>query len=119
MHLLKDSDHVIFMEDQRISHQGTPSEVQDSIPNFDAQSADEDNDGATADEEPQGTKCAAADAESEMDQEIHNLITSTGDTSLYWYYLKSIGWKYGLMGLFFAVSQTFFTVFNRESSSTL
>lgn len=104
------------MENQRISRQSSPTEVQDIIPDFEEQ-VGEDNGNDSAAAEPEEKTSPAADAESKLEEEMHDLVSSTGDSSLYWYYLKSIGWTYGLLGLFFAVGQTFFTVFDRKAHS--
>ncbi|KXH25492.1 ABC transporter, partial [Colletotrichum simmondsii] len=46
------------------------------------------------------------EAESELD-----LLRKAGDTTLYWYYLKSIGWWYGSAGAISLILDCFFRVF--------
>jgi ABC-type multidrug transport system ATPase subunit len=107
--LLTDADHVIVMDNRRISQQGPPSEVQGVVAS--QEQADVEENDAT-NEEPEENK-SVSDAESEMDQEMKDLICSTGDRSLYRYYLKSIGWKFSLIGIGFSIGENFFSTFDR------
>lgn len=107
--LLKDADHVVVMDNRQISQQGPPSEVLGAVPSEEQETIEETD---ATDEEPQEKK-SVSDAESEMDQEMKDLVCSTGDTSLYWYYLKSIGWKFSFIGIGFCIGEQFFGTFDR------
>lgn len=48
------------------------------------------------------------------DKDKGNLLQS-GDRKLYWYYFKSIGWKYATIYLFLEFSKTVLTTFSRKS----
>ncbi|KZL73903.1 ABC transporter [Colletotrichum tofieldiae] len=56
----------------------------------------------------QQTKLPIKDAEVDLEQ---NFLRKTGDIILYWYYLKSIGWLYGLAGVIFLVLDCFVRFF--------
>lgn len=102
------------MDQCRIARQGPYATVADQEPLL-AQSR---NAGAAGDDKPTVEEAAATDStldaaaskEKEIKQQIDDLVQSQGDTSLYWYYFKSIGWKYGLVSLSFATSMEVFVV---------
>jgi hypothetical protein len=44
----------------------------------------------------------------------YDLLRTSGDASLYWYYLKSIGWRFAVIGLGFGALFAFLQVFSRK-----
>lgn len=84
--------------------------------------------GATADDAEEPAKVddtaadvpnAAAKKEEEVQKQIDDLMQSSGDSSLYWYYLKSIGWKYSLIGLSFSVTMEVCVILNSSYTSPI
>ena len=108
---MEKSDHVIVMDQCRVLRQGpyatvTGAEGSSLGKNTDSSNESEEQRSASTDD----TSDAAADKKKEVNQEIKDLMQSQGDTSLYWYYFRSVGWKYGVVGLSLAMSTEVFSV---------
>lgn len=117
---MEKSDHVIVMDQCRVLRKGpyatvTGAEGSSRENNTDARDESEQQDSASTDD----TSDAAADKKKEVNQEIKDLIQSQGDTSLYWYYFRSVGWKYGVIGLSLAMSTEVFSVMRGMSKICL
>lgn len=118
---LKFGDHIVILgDDGRIVSQGSFDAVRrsaylESLSLEDHQRVEtrSDTDGGDKASKTPGKKQKPSDVK----ENEEDLLRRAGDTSLYWYYLKSIGWFYGILGAVFLVGEVLFRVFPRESSS--
>ncbi|KAJ6782762.1 hypothetical protein PWT90_06010 [Aphanocladium album] len=115
LRIIQKADHVVVMDKCRIARQGPYTAVAD------AASLPQDVSGADTEDGPPIQKASAAEdktdaaatKEKEINDQIDNLLHSQGDTSLYWYYLKSIGWKYAIIALSSAMGMEVAEVFRQ------
>ncbi|KAM3473898.1 hypothetical protein MY5147_004563 [Beauveria neobassiana] len=111
VHIMERADHVVIMEQCRILRQGPYTAA--AIQKYPVQGNNTGSSGEQPKQTPaaaNSTNDAAVSKEKDIKQQIDDLVQSQGDTSLYWYYFKSVGWKYGLIGLSFAASVEVFLV---------
>lgn len=113
--IIQEANHIIVMEDCRVARQGPYSTMAGD------KTLAQANISFGGEEPPlpethvtDGASDAMKKKENEIKDQINNLLESQGDTSLYWYYMKSIGWKYTLTALFFATSMELFVIFRRK-----
>lgn len=111
---MEQSDHVITMNQCRILRQGPYTVV--SGHESPAQRSETGADHGSPEQAPETVKSAHASAASQQDeieQKIDDLVQSQGDTSLYKYYFKPVGWKYGIVALSLAASTEVFGIMRR------
>ncbi|PMB69814.1 Multidrug resistance-associated protein 1 [Beauveria bassiana] len=111
VHIMERADHVVIMEQCRILRQGPYTAA--AVQKYPVQGNDTGSSGEQPKQTPavaNSTNDAAVSKEKYIKQQIDDLVQSQGDTSLYWYYFKSVGWKYGLIGLSLATSVEVFLV---------
>ena len=113
---LEQADQVLVLaDDGTTADRGTFQDVKDCkyLENITMQTGVGQGHGAaeeTADsEKPSLVAPPGPSADAELD-----LLRKSGDTSLYWYYLRSIGWRFGLVSLSLSVSACFFQIFPRS-----
>lgn len=114
---LDQSDHIVVLGgDGRIACQGPLSKVNDSkylkdllIQDNCAKNEDVEVDTQKSTGEPERDKSAVAQNENSSDGQ--DLLRSGGDVSLYTYYFKSVGWRYGALALGLGIAGTFFHIF--------
>ena len=104
MHLLGDDDRIIVLSDDgQVVDQGSFSFLKEKpqLKGFMLASQVRPSHGDTslADTANTSQQQASPAKASSDDGQKFDLLRQSGDTSLYWYYLKSIGWAYGLTGL--------------------
>lgn len=116
MQIIQQADNVIVMEKCRVARQGAYSSIADeeSLQQAKLSADSEPALAAVVEDAADKETNAAAKKEEEVNQAIDDLMRSQGDSSLYWYYLKSIGWRYGLIGLSLSVSMEVFTILHRK-----
>ncbi|KAM3536550.1 hypothetical protein MY4038_000005 [Beauveria bassiana] len=115
VHIMERADHVVIMEQCRILRQGPYTAA--AIQKYPVQGNDTGSSGEQPKQTPaaaNSTNDAAVSKEKDIKQQIDDLVQSQGDTSLYWYYFKSVGWKYGLIGLSLATSVEVFLVMGQN-----
>lgn len=114
MEFIQDAEHIIILENGRISHQGTFNDLCDSVAILKNQQNRKDDPTSEdlADEIEQ--KLSTVRRQETEAEETENLAQRMGDTSLYAFYFKSIGWKLGLGMLFFSTTEQFLAQFARE-----
>ncbi|KAK2770130.1 ABC multidrug transporter [Colletotrichum kahawae] len=111
---LKYGDHIVILgDDGQIANQGTFTAVRRSA--YLETLSIEDNKHSKADESGTSTpetseRSKKPKAPEGNDKEL-DLLRKAGDTTLYWYYLKSIGWLYGSLGVLGMFGDCFVRVF--------
>ncbi|KAE9574644.1 ABC transporter [Colletotrichum fructicola] len=111
---LKYGDHIVILgDDGKIANQGTFTAVRHSA--YLETLSIEDNKHSKNDESATSTpetseKSKKPKAPEGNDKEL-DLLRKAGDTTLYWYYLKSIGWLYGSLGVLGMFGDCFVRVF--------
>ncbi|KAL7944723.1 P-loop containing nucleoside triphosphate hydrolase protein [Trichoderma barbatum] len=108
---IQDAEHIIILENGRIAHQGTFNELCDTVAILKSQQSKEDDstsDDASNEVEQKLPSIRRQEPEAE---EAENLAQRMGDSSLYAYYFKSIGWKLGLGALLFSITEQFLAQF--------
>ena len=115
MTYLEQADQILVLgDDGTIADRGTFQDVKDCkyLENISMQPGSEQGHDATDEsansEKPSLVAPRGPSADAELD-----LLRKSGDTSLYWYYLRSIGWRFGLFSLSLSLSACFFQVFPR------
>ncbi|GKT40555.1 ABC transporter gloK [Colletotrichum spaethianum] len=115
LNCLSHADNVIILGDNgRIAHQGNFDAVKNTAYLENLSLVDIQRDDSTPFENDVSTeaskqiKSPGKDTEVDLEQD---LLRKTGDTTLYWYYLKSIGWLYGSAGAIFLVLDCFVRIF--------
>lgn len=119
---MQQSDHIVVIDQCGILRQGSYATVTGKE-SFARRASDASGPSDEPPEQPQAAansiSDAAASKEKETKQQIDDLVQSQGDTSLYWYYFKSIGWKYGLTGLLLATSTEVFSIMGSMFTQSL
>jgi galactitol-specific phosphotransferase system IIC component len=113
---LQDADQILILDNGQIAHQGTFDDLCDSVEILKHQQSRESalaSEDSVDEIEQKLPTLRRQDTEAE---ETENLTRRMGDSSLYAYYFKSIGWKLGLGALFFSTSEQFLAQFAREWS---
>ncbi|KAL7786231.1 P-loop containing nucleoside triphosphate hydrolase protein [Trichoderma ceciliae] len=108
---LQDAEQIIMLDNGRIAHQGTFNDLCDSLAILKHQQGRENaaaSEVSTGEIEQKLSTVRRQDTETE---ETENLTRRMGDSSLYAYYFKSIGWKLGLGALFFSIFEQFLAQF--------
>ncbi|KAL3301816.1 ABC transporter [Colletotrichum asianum] len=111
---LKYGDHIVILgDDGKIANQGTFTTVRHSayletLSIEDNKHSKSDESGTSTPETPEKSKKPKAPEGN--DKEL-DLLRKAGDTTLYWYYLKSIGWLYGSLGVLGMFGDCFVRVF--------
>ncbi|KAF4835570.1 ABC transporter atnG [Colletotrichum tropicale] len=111
---LKYGDHIVILgDDGKIANQGSFTAVRQSA--YLETLSIEDNKHSKNDESGTSTpetseKSKKPKAPEGNDKEL-DLLRKAGDTTLYWYYLKSIGWLYGSLGVLGMFGDCFVRVF--------
>ncbi|CCF40634.1 ABC transporter [Colletotrichum higginsianum] len=105
---------VILGDDGHIANQGTFDSMRSStyLENLSIDINRRDDATSLGDIDPLESK--KQDRPPKNDAEIdpeQDLLRTAGDTTLYWYYFKSIGWQYGSAGAIFLVLNCFVNVF--------
>lgn len=114
MEFIQDADHIIILENGRIEHQGTFSELCDSVAILKSQQ-DKGDDSTSEDSSDEiEQKLPNVRRQETEAEETENLTQRMGDSSLYAYYFRSIGWKLALGALFFSTAEQFLAQFARE-----
>lgn len=114
---LKYGDHIVILSDDgKIANQGTFTAVRHSA--YLETLSIEDNKHSNNDESGTSTpetseKSKKPKAPEGNDKEL-DLLRKAGDTTLYWYYLRSIGWLYGSLGVLGMFGDCFVRVFPRK-----
>ncbi|OHW90531.1 ABC transporter [Colletotrichum incanum] len=112
---LQYADNVIVLgDDGKIAHQGNFDAIRRTayLRSLSVEESQRDdvtpfeNEDSPESWKPRKSPIKDAEADSEQD-----LLRRTGDTTLYWYYLKSIGWLYGAAGALFLALDCFVRVF--------
>ncbi|KAF6825097.1 ABC multidrug transporter [Colletotrichum plurivorum] len=112
---LKFGDHIVILgDDGRIVSQGTFDAVRrsaylESLSLEDHQRVETRSD--TDSSEKTSKQMGKKQKPSDVKEKEEDLLRRAGDTSLYWYYLESIGWFYGILGAIFLVGEVLFRVF--------
>lgn len=119
---LKFGDHIVILGDNgRIVSQGSFDAVRRSA-YLESLSLEDNHRVETRNDTDDGEKASKAPGKkqkpSDVKEKEEDLLRRAGDTSLYWYYLKSIGWFYGILGAIFLVGEVLFRVFPRKLSFT-
>ncbi|OLN96257.1 Multidrug resistance-associated protein 1-like protein 3 [Colletotrichum chlorophyti] len=108
------ADHIVILgDDGEIARQGNFDSVGDNsyLQNLSLQGIQhEQNKSEDIEVSKPQTSATSKPQTQETDTEM-DLLRKAGDTTLYWYYLKSIGWRYGLAGAVFLVFDCFFRIF--------
>ena len=89
---LDQADEIIVLDSSRVQHQGNYETLRasDSLP----AASELENEDEKGTQETSSEKTIMAQ-EASTSKELDNL-QSGGDTTLYWYYLRTFGWKLGL-----------------------
>lgn len=111
---IQDADHIIILENGRIEHQGTFSELCDSVAILKSQQGKEDDSTSEDSSDEIEQKLPNVQRQETEAEETENLTQRMGDSSLYAYYFRSIGWKLALGALFFSTTEQFLAQFARE-----
>ncbi|KAH0429478.1 ABC multidrug transporter [Colletotrichum camelliae] len=111
---LKYGDHIVILgDDGQIANQGTFTAVRRSA--YLGTLSIEDNKHSKADESgtstPETSERSKKPKVPEGNDKEQDLLRKAGDTTLYWYYLKSIGWLYGSLGVLGMFGDCFVRVF--------
>lgn len=114
MDFLQDADQIIILDNGRIAHQGAFNELVDSVATLRRQQSKDDISSSESPLDEAEEKLPVVKRQDTEVEETENLAQRMGDSSLYAYYFKSIGWKLGLGALFFSVTEQFFAQFARE-----
>lgn len=114
MEFIQDADHIIILENGRIEHQGTFSELCDSVAILKSQQGKEDDSTSEDSSDEIEQKLPSVRRQETEAEETENLTQRMGDSSLYAYYFRSIGWKLALGALFFSTTEQFLAQFARE-----
>lgn len=109
----KDADQIIAMEECKIVYQGSFADFPAAadLPDI-FQLKEKDASTESVDSKVQTKRLQDAGAII-SEKEKADLLQS-GDSKLYWYYLRSIGWKYALIYLSLEFATTFLITFSRE-----
>ncbi|KAK4076388.1 hypothetical protein Trihar35433_2948 [Trichoderma harzianum] len=108
---IQDADHIIILENGRIEHQGTFSELCDSVAILKSQQGKEDDSTSEDSSDEIEQKLPNVQRQETEAEETENLTQGMGDSSLYAYYFRSIGWKLALGALFFSTTEQFLAQF--------
>lgn len=108
MNYLQNTDSVILLtDDGQIGAQGTfgslKNNAQISVLHIDSEDASENSDNQSIVDVENPSKVAEAKPEAAKD-EMTALMDRSGEKSLYSYYFKSFGWRFGLVAIFLHVS---------------
>ncbi|KAL7914654.1 P-loop containing nucleoside triphosphate hydrolase protein [Trichoderma velutinum] len=111
LEFIRDADHIIILKNGRIEHQGTFNELRDSVTILKSQQGKEiDSTSEDSSDEIEQKLPNVRRQETEV-EETENLTQRMGDSSLYAYYFRSIGWKLALGSLFFSTAEQFLAQF--------
>ncbi|PNY23537.1 ABC transporter [Tolypocladium capitatum] len=112
--MLQETDNIIVLESGRIKHRGTLSTL-DSQGYLPHQAQTGTSNPSLTDKDKAAAQPANQGPESEqvVNADIEDLMSRSSDSSLYWYYFKSIGWSYGLVALAAEILSVFFQLFHR------
>ncbi|RFU75576.1 abc transporter [Trichoderma arundinaceum] len=108
---LQDADQIIILDNGRISHQGTFNDLVDSVAMLKNQQSRDSASTSEASVDEIEEKLPIIQRHVTEAEETVNLTQRMGDSSLYAYYFKSIGWKFGLVALFFSAMEIFLAQF--------
>ncbi|KAJ4864305.1 ABC transporter domain-containing protein [Trichoderma breve] len=111
LEFIQDADHIIILENGRIEHQGTFSELCDSVAILKSQQGKEDDSTSEDSSDEIEQKLPNVRRQETEAEETENLTQRMGDSSLYAYYFRSIGWKLALGALFFSTTEQFLAQF--------
>ncbi|KAL0938516.1 ABC multidrug transporter [Colletotrichum truncatum] len=115
LNYLHDADQIVILgDDKQVANQGTFDDLRHSAYlaslSLDGSHGSRAHDKVAAiTQEMQGPNKSKKVVE-ENDREA-DLLRKAGDTSLYWYYLKSIGWLYGSAGAIFLIGDCLVRIF--------
>ncbi|KJZ80040.1 hypothetical protein HIM_00754 [Hirsutella minnesotensis 3608] len=114
LEFLCDADHIIILDGGRILNQGSINELRDSISSLQHEQVDHDASSSPLSESHLDQKKPERLTQTPNGEEEDDLShRRTGDTSLYLYYFRSIGWKLGLAALTLAVIAAFLAQFSQ------
>ncbi|KAL6806010.1 P-loop containing nucleoside triphosphate hydrolase protein [Trichoderma sp. SZMC 28012] len=111
LEFIQAADHIIILENGRIEHQGTFSELCDSVAILKSQQGKEDDSTSEDSSDEIEQKLPNVQRQETEAEETENLTQRMGDSSLYAYYFRSIGWKLALGALFFSTAEQFLNQF--------
>lgn len=109
----KDADQIIAMEGCKVAYQGPFANFPAAadLPNT-FQLKEKDASAESVDTKAQ--KKRLQDAGAIVSEKEKADLLQSGDSKLYWYYLRSIGWKYALIYLSLEFATTGLITFSRE-----
>ncbi|KAL7953090.1 P-loop containing nucleoside triphosphate hydrolase protein [Trichoderma compactum] len=111
LEFIQDADHIIILENGRIEHQGTFGELCDSVAILQSQQSKGDDSTSEDSSDEIEQKLPNVRRQETEAEETENLTQRMGDSSLYAYYFRSIGWKLALGALFFSTAEQFLAQF--------
>lgn len=124
VHHLKDADNIIVLGNEgQIVEQGDPSKFEQGnkyARNSFVASGTTENPNEINDDAAETTESSTVPKQNyaEIDTQ-RDFLRRSGDTSLYTYYFKSIGWRHGLAMVFLNSTVVFFIYFPRKSNPLL